>query len=210
MNKLNLVEILKFYKGETFYTSMFGKVKLVEILSEDRPIKIQMADGLYVCLTSEGKYSDDKDAECVLFPSKDQRNWNEWIEKEKNKGPKTWNGICRDNKVTPMHIVVAKKCINGINSDDSATRHNCPIEKAALALLKIYQLIDEGYGGYITDEEWDNELMTKYTIEELDNELLFRWTYTGREHIAFHTSQQRDEFLSHPENVQLVKDFFML
>lgn len=28
--------------------------------------------------------------------------------------------------------------------------------------------------------------------------------------IAFHTEQQRTEFMSFPENVQLVKDFYMV
>lgn len=80
--------------------------------------------------------------------------------------------------------------------------------KAALALAQISQLIPY-YGGEITDEEWKNDKW-KYSILLERNEIVFCSSAHIRYLIAFHTEEQRDKFLSFPENVQLVKDLYMV
>lgn len=65
--------------------------------------------------------------------------------------PKTWSEFIKTGNISYSactHI-----------EDD-----NTPIIKAAKALLKIHQLIEVGYGGNITDEEWQNANIFKYTI----------------------------------------------
>lgn len=81
--------------------------------------------------------------------------------------------------------------------------------KAALALAQISQLMPY-YGGEITDKEWSNDGW-KYSIT-IDDKGIINNTSTVhlKEIIAFHTEEQRDRFLSFPENVQLVKDFYMI
>ena len=85
-----------------------------------------------------------------------------------------------------------------------------PIERSALALLKIHQLIEIGYGGNITNEEWKEHTKIKYTIDLKDKKLICSYTYHFKSHIAFHTKEQAEEFLKYSENVQLLKDYFMI
>lgn len=66
------------------------------------------------------------------------------------------------------------------------------------------------YGGEITDKEWSNDEW-KYSITIDDKGIINNASIVHlKEIIAFHTKEQRDRFLSFPENVQLVKDFYMI
>lgn len=86
--------------------------------------------------------------------------------------------------------------------------HSERYAKASLALAQISQLMPY-YGGEITNEEWKNDEW-KYCV------LMDKWGITlhtavqVKYLIAFHTKEQRTRFLSFPENVQLVKDFYMV
>lgn len=81
--------------------------------------------------------------------------------------------------------------------------------KSALALAQISQLLPY-YGGEITDKEWKNDEW-KYSVT-IDNKGVIKSTSIVhlKEIIAFHTAEQRDKFLSFPENVQLIKDLYMV
>lgn len=79
--------------------------------------------------------------------------------------------------------------------------------KSALALAQISQLMPY-YGGEITDEEWEKDNY-KYAIEVSNGKIYESWCKT-KHLIAFHTKGQLQKFLSFPENVQLVKDFYMI
>lgn len=82
-----------------------------------------------------------------------------------------------------------------------------------IATYKIAKLIELGYGGMVTEEEWQNS-NEKFIIKpycqrgkfflEKSTSCNCKWF------IAFHTSEQRDEFMSFPENVELVKQYHML
>lgn len=79
--------------------------------------------------------------------------------------------------------------------------------KSALALAQISQLMPY-YGGEITEEEWKDG-SCKYSIT-IDNGTIYKInTVYMKEMITFHTAEQRNKFLSFPENVQLVKDLYM-
>jgi len=80
--------------------------------------------------------------------------------------------------------------------------------KAALALAQISQLMPY-YGGEVTNEEWESDEW-KYSILMERNEIVFCSSTHIKYLIAFHTEEQRDRFLSFPENVQLVKDLYMV
>lgn len=64
------------------------------------------------------------------------------------------------------------------------------------------------YGGEVTDEEWKDDDTKKYVITRNGNEIRSVANYTRHEFLAFHTSEQRDEFLKN--NEQLVKDYLMI
>ena len=89
---LNLVEILKDCpKGTKLYSSVFGMVELDHInIRTNYPIVIKLkgTEG-YESLTSEGKMFVDYDGECVLFPSRENRDWSEFKPKQPKFDPKT-------------------------------------------------------------------------------------------------------------------------
>lgn len=91
MNKnINLVEILKDCpEGTKFYSSGCGTVTFDHIEADaDYPILTKSGEYVTCSFTKEGKYYKNCDGECVIFPSKDQRDWNIWYEnniKEKAK-----------------------------------------------------------------------------------------------------------------------------
>lgn len=92
--------------------------------------------------------------------------------------------------------------------EDRNIFHSERYAKAALALAQISQLMPY-YGGQITNEEWKSDEW-KYSILMDRNEIAFCSSTHIKYLIAFHTEEQRDKFLSFPENVQLVKNFYMV
>ena len=79
--------------------------------------------------------------------------------------------------------------------------------KSALAMAQISQLIPY-YGGVITDTEWNNSNVIKYVIARRYNSIISESFNIIYHLLAFHTREQRDEFLKN--NKQLVMDYFML
>ena len=95
--KIDLTKILKNCpKGTKFYTPTWGEVTFIKINIEHAyPICIitDMYDD-YVNLTKDGRYLSIPNTECIIFPSKEQRDWSKfgatWYKKEKF-DPKTLN-----------------------------------------------------------------------------------------------------------------------
>lgn len=81
--------------------------------------------------------------------------------------------------------------------------------KSALAMAQISQLMPY-YGGEITKEEWGNSDLPKHIVYRLDHHYELETVYRTFDLLAFHKKEQRDRFLSFPENVQLVKDYLMI
>ena len=96
---LNLVEILKDCpKGTKLYTPIWGEVVFIEVRKNKNcpyPICINTnAASSYTYLAKDGRYLiNGKESECILFPSKDQRDWSKftapWFKKERF-DPKTF------------------------------------------------------------------------------------------------------------------------
>lgn len=76
---MNIAKILKNCpKGTKLYSSIFGEVELLEVqLNEKFPITVEYDNNKVIeSFTEDGKlYSNYNDAECVLFPSKENRDW---------------------------------------------------------------------------------------------------------------------------------------
>ena len=88
--KLNLVEILKDCpKGTKLYSPVFGDVELdnIDILS-DHPIRVVFPSG-DDSFTKDGRMFFNCDGECMLFPSKEQRDWSKFKIKKAKFDPKT-------------------------------------------------------------------------------------------------------------------------
>lgn len=120
---LNLVKILNYCpKGTKLYSPALGEVTFAAINNYDRtyPIIVKTEDGTF-CFTKQGKLYDIQQSECLLFPSREQRDWSKF-EFEKPKWiPSTEHPAIDEevialvgeyNKVTFAHIVDKNKAID--------------------------------------------------------------------------------------------------
>lgn len=91
---IDLTKILKDCPvGTKLYSPIWGEIYFEKICSGDRyPITTTTKGSCIASFTKEGLHYVDENGECVLFPSKDQRDWSKfaapWYKKEKF-NPKT-------------------------------------------------------------------------------------------------------------------------
>lgn len=77
---LDLVEILKGCpKGTKLWSSIYGNVELDRVCQYNQyPIRLTDKYGEEESVSSKGFHIEDYDGECILFPSKDQRDWSKF------------------------------------------------------------------------------------------------------------------------------------
>lgn len=78
---INLCEILKDCpEGTEFWSDNFGKVKFkyIDKSFDDSPIFVKRADGYTAAYTKEGWCNINCPASCLLWPSKDCRDWSKF------------------------------------------------------------------------------------------------------------------------------------
>lgn len=164
---LNLVEILKDCpEGTKLYTPIWGEVVFIEVKKNKNclyPICINTnAASSYTYLAKDGRYlMYREESECILFPSKDQRDWSKftapWLKKERF-DPKTlqpfdkvlvkylkddywscdlFSNITKDGKIYPYLCVsgVYKYCIP--YNDD--TKHLVATNKEAPEFYRYWE-----------------------------------------------------------------------
>lgn len=197
---INLCKILKGHEGETFYSPIFGNLTFICVIYPD--VRFKTTTNIVWDIKPNGKLYNNSDELCV-FPSKDQRDWNKWIKEQKHKVPKTWSEY-----VSTFDIESEPTLWFDSDMNFGAIGNSCS------ALFKIHQLIEVGYGGNVTNEEWKDTTTTKFTI------VLYYTIMSGFEfaihsttcvhNMAFHTREQAEKFLKYPENVQLLKDYSMM
>lgn len=204
MKELNLCKILKGHEGETFYSHSYGEVVFSKICQR-RLIFFKQRHSKDINRTEFSVSFGGRihgDGEIDIFPTKNNRDWNKWIEKQSNKIPKTWNEYEQIFNIDSEPTLWFDSDMNWDKIGNSCS-----------ALFKIYQLIEAGYGGNVTKEEW---LSLKYVYQIVWDvntngiHIISSAPMRFFGYIAFHTKQQAEEFLSRPENVQLLKDYFMI
>lgn len=119
---LDLCKILKGCpKGTKFWSPVWGNVYLKEIKEGTAPIIITMGYGDF-SLLKNGKFYDIEDAECIIFPSKDQRDWSKFKTPVKRFDPKDFKpfdkvlvkGLSCNSKVwAPCFLEEFKKFSDG-------------------------------------------------------------------------------------------------
>ena len=88
---LNLVEILKDCpEGTKLYSPVFGEVEFESINDIIGPIVVTTNTGNAECFTADGKMHTYYNGECLLFPSKEQRDWSKFKIKKPKFDPKTF------------------------------------------------------------------------------------------------------------------------
>ena len=86
---IDLTKILKYCpKGTRLYSTIFGEVEFKKIEEESNyPIICITIAGNNCDVTADGRYYDVFGGECILFPSKEQRDWSKftapWYKKER-------------------------------------------------------------------------------------------------------------------------------
>ena len=74
---INLCEILKDCpKGTKLWSPVWGRVTFETIDAFDGLVYVLTHKGVHITLDSDGKF--DADGECIIFPSKDQRDWSKF------------------------------------------------------------------------------------------------------------------------------------
>lgn len=89
---INIAEILKGCpKGTKLYSPLCGDVKILEVnLEKKYPICVIGEDESLLDFTNDGRYrSYYINGECLLFPSKDQRDWTKFKVKKERFDPHT-------------------------------------------------------------------------------------------------------------------------
>ena len=77
---LNLVEILKGCpKGIKFYSTIFGEVEFASIEDGPYPVTFITKHFTLISFRPDGKYVENYDGECAIFPSKYQRDWSKFV-----------------------------------------------------------------------------------------------------------------------------------
>lgn len=152
---MNIAELLEKYAkvGDVFYTTICGNVPLLGIGGNNENIQIS-EDGWWD-LNSNGCLTDDIDAECVIFPSKTQRNWEQWA-KEKGAEKEEFEvddyvkidynneeflaKIIRINKTSILFNLFVKDWTNEVNLLKKSTKCT-KLNKYSADLLKPGQLV---------------------------------------------------------------------
>ena len=167
----NISEILEKYpKGITLYSPLCGEVNLDEITIEHKDIFVATKDNMILSFNKYGQYLSN--GECLLFPTKDVREWDKLPD---NFG----NGdfvVCDDEVNTQMFIVESykshkrAKCHIGYNFTDNSifskdiwhfTRIATEDEKKKL----LEALKNKGY-------EWDDTKKVLTKIDKFDITIL--------------------------------------
>ena len=79
---IDLTKILKDCpEGTKLYSPVFGDVEFVKVCQNDSvdfPIEFKLSDNSLNSVTTDGRLYEEFNGECILFPSKDQRDWDKF------------------------------------------------------------------------------------------------------------------------------------
>lgn len=164
---------------------------------EQKEVKVKIPEGYEV----DKEKSTFEEPINIVFKKKDNevRNWNDLVGKKVPSGSKVIDTLSNISILAPCWTFDKNRDKNIFIDEKPA--------KSALAMAQISQLMPY-YGGAITDEEWDNEDIHKYVINKYRSNINKDTFYVNYVFLAFHTEEQRDDFLKY--NEQLIKDYLMI
>lgn len=111
---MNIAEILKYCpKGTKLYSTVFGEVKFSEVYPNNMIVVI-IKDDFKRVFHKDGSYSEY--GECVLFPAKDQRDWDKFrLPVKKGDIMMNYDGSCPFIVAGELYENILPKYICGIN-----------------------------------------------------------------------------------------------
>lgn len=178
---LNIAKILKNApRGAKLYSPVYGEVTFIEIdLSVVYPIVVRATNGSEVLFTSDGRYlADYVDAECVLFPSKENHDWS------------TFKGESQ----FPMNY---DECCKLLNDTSTQSCYICGYREGDLCELQILLIYRDAWWKADGDWEpnWTDSDTDKFVIENY-NGCINVDKYTNTNFIlAFRTEEIANKFL---------------
>ena len=100
---LNLIEILKDCpKGTKLYSMIHGYVELVKVSQfVEYPIEVKLSDNSFDSFSNDGRINVEYSGECLLFPSKEQKDWSKFKVKQPKFDPKS---------LKPFDKVLVRNC----------------------------------------------------------------------------------------------------
>lgn len=124
---IDLTKILKDCpKGTKLYSTIHGEVEFDGIGNSGAyRVEFKTEQGGYACVTSDGRHLNYLDGECILFPSKDQRDWSKFKIKKPKFDPKTLKPF---DKVLVKHSELSKwvcQFFSHIDNADFHYKHRC-------------------------------------------------------------------------------------
>lgn len=184
--ELNLVEILKDCpKGTKLYSTIHGEVEFEKIIIDDTfPIKFTFkvegknSNSIYAASVSiDGKYATKYNGECILFPSKDQRDWSKFkVEPEMVDGEFYYCCYSHNKKensfifIYKKHLLYKTKCYVALNpcisvlfENDLITNNNENLTELRKATVEEKQQLLDFIK--IKNYEWDADKKVLIKIE---------------------------------------------
>lgn len=118
---------------------------------------------------------------------------------------RTWDDVEKENEAI-------KNIYKELESDvlkDLPYKERQLIRKM-LAIYQIQQLIELGYGGIVSEEEWCNNQADFIGIYYCPKSKTYEFRVPLLYHfITFRNRKVAEEFMSYPENVKLVQQYYM-
>lgn len=164
-NNINIAEILKDYsKGTKLYSPLFGKVTLEEVnINIQVPIKVIDSLNNYNCFFKTGLYYNRANAECLLFPSSEMRDWSKLSWK---KGDVL---VCKNGKVECIFVEFIG---NNYTSFKGVLTENYSLEVEDAAKCYI-NTIEERLGGKLNPQTLNIEpIKSKCEFKPFDRVLV--------------------------------------
>ena len=170
MKNLDLREILKNVpKGTKLYSTIHGDIcfDCVDYNDNIYPIRCY-GQCLNHTFTKEGKHHHDYDGECILFPSKEQRDWSKFIAKPFQNGDVIATNVKNiaifshytpDNAIV-YHCVITNNKIKIKQSTGIGYHHNCHLASKE-EKEKLYNKLQEA--GYFWNT--NTNLVEKYKFK---------------------------------------------
>lgn len=154
-NNINIAELLKDYpQGIKLYSPLFGDITFEKVdISSTVSIQVKCSSNMQASFYETGLYYDYKDAECLLFPSSEIRDWSKFFKRgdivvtNRNDMAAVFDGWANDT-YTKFHTTINLYCNNNLGEQEvcdtllfrKATEEECKrfIKKAEILLKGKY------------------------------------------------------------------------
>lgn len=186
--ELNLAELLQDVPiGTKFYCTVIGEVEFRGLDYDSLDIFDEECN--FVPIDNFGRYS--RRGECVLFPSKDQRDWDVWKEEQdkKNESPFKIGDYAKDRNGEIYKIIELKganECVVHYLTEDVTSPAKCEcLTKIDKYPISRFQPFDKVLCRHLDKDNWKAQFFSH--IDTGDREYPFYATFSYRYCIPYNS-----------------------